>query len=57
MASNRTSPLSSRLLVHIVIGISALACFCCAPHYTHPYVGKKQRKETEERLKGTKRSK
>jgi hypothetical protein len=44
-----TTPYSSRLIVHIIIGLGALACFCCVPHYTHPYVGKKEREENERR--------
>lgn len=44
-----TNPYSSRLIVHILIGLGALACFCCVPNYTHPYVGKKARAENNER--------
>jgi hypothetical protein len=44
-----TNPYSSRLIVHIIIGLGALACFCCVPHYTHPYVTKEARAEKKER--------
>jgi hypothetical protein len=44
-----TNPYSSRLIVHILIGLGAFAACCCLPHYTYPYVGKKEREENERR--------
>jgi hypothetical protein len=44
-----TNPYSSRLIVHILIGLGALVCFCFVPKYTYPHVGKEARAEKRER--------
>lgn len=45
--ASRTYPHSSRLLVHIAIGLGALFCFCFVPKTSHPFIDKKSRDEVE----------
>lgn len=54
--ANRDNPYSSRLFVHLGIGLAALACFCCVPHYAHPFVERKSREDAEATRAGKSRS-
>jgi hypothetical protein len=56
MANRDNNSLSSRLLVHLGIALGALACFCCVPHASAPFIDKKSREEAEALRSGKSRS-
>lgn len=45
--ASQNYPYSSRLLVHIAIGLGALFCFCFVPKTSHPFTDKESRDEVE----------
>jgi hypothetical protein len=54
--ANREYPHSSRLFFHIGLALSALACFCCVPYYSAPYIEKQSREQAENAKAGKPRA-